>query len=187
LPGGRRPPHSAGAVVALAEGAVLLARGRTEEAVAGTRAGAEAADDGDAPLWAARCRILAGEALGAAGDPEGARAALRRAATDLDARGAWGYRDAALRALRRLGDRPRVASLAGAARGHGDPLAAVSAREREVALLVAEGRTNAQIAARLHLSERTVEKHVSRALGKLGLSSRSGIVRLLAGKATPPA
>ncbi len=62
----------------------------------------------------------------------------------------------------------------------------MSAREREVALLVAEGRTNAQIAARLHLSERTVEKHVSQALGKLGLSSRSGIVRLLAGEATPP-
>ena len=74
-----------------------------------------------------------------------------------------------------------------AARGDRDPLAAVSAREREVALLVAEGRTNAQIAARLHLSERTVEKHVSQTLGKLGLSSRSGIVRLLADEATPPA
>ncbi len=48
------------------------------------------------------------------------------------------------------------------------------------------GRTNAQIAARLHLSERTVEKHVSQALGKLGLSSRSGIVRLLARRGHAP-
>src|SRR3712207_7721471 len=48
----------------------------------------------------------------------------------------------------------------------------VSAREREVAMLVADGRTNAQIAARLQLSERTVEKHVSSLLGKLGLASR---------------
>ena len=184
--GGRRTGVT-GAVLALGEGAVLLARGRAEEAVAATRAGAEAAERGDAALWAARCRILAGEALGAAGDHDGARTELRRAASDLDARGAWGYRDAALRALRRLGDRPRVASLARAAGAGGGPLAAVSAREREVALLVAEGLTNAQIAARLHLSERTVEKHVSRALGKLRLTSRSGIVRLMAGEATPPA
>jgi DNA-binding CsgD family transcriptional regulator len=184
--GGRRSGVT-GAILALAEAALLLARGRAHEAAAAAQAGAEAGDDGDAALWAARCRILAGEALAAAGEPEAARAALRRAAADLEARGAWGYRDTALRGLRRLGDRPRVGSIAAAARGDGDPLAAVSAREREVALLVAEGRTNAQIAARLHLSERTVEKHVSQALRKLGLSSRSGVVRLLAGEGTPPA
>jgi hypothetical protein len=44
----------------------------------------------------------------------------------------------------------------------------------------AGGQTNAQIAARLQLSERTVEKHVSNALGKLGVASRTGVVRLLA-------
>ena len=44
---------------------------------------------------------------------------------------------------------------------------------------MADGRTNAQIAARLHLSERTVEKHVSSVLGKLGLDSRTGVVWLL--------
>jgi len=64
-------------------------------------------------------------------------------------------------------------------------LAVLSAREREVAHLVAEGRTNAQIAARLHLSERTVEKHVSQVLRKLGVASRTGVVRLLAGEAAP--
>jgi DNA-binding NarL/FixJ family response regulator len=59
-------------------------------------------------------------------------------------------------------------------------VAALSPREREVAALVADGRTNAQIAARLHLSESTVEKHVSRVLAKLGMSSRAGVAGLLA-------
>jgi len=45
---------------------------------------------------------------------------------------------------------------------------------------VGEGLTNAQVAARLHLSERTVEKHVSNVLSKLGVSARAGVVRLLA-------
>jgi DNA-binding CsgD family transcriptional regulator len=48
-------------------------------------------------------------------------------------------------------------------------------RESEVAGLVAEGRSNREIALRLNLSERTVEQHVSSALRKLGLSSRSGL------------
>jgi len=51
-----------------------------------------------------------------------------------------------------------------------DPL---TRREREVAGLVAEGRSNREIAERFVLSERTVETHVSRILTKLGLSSRT--------------
>jgi DNA-binding NarL/FixJ family response regulator len=42
----------------------------------------------------------------------------------------------------------------------------------EIARLVADGLTNAQIATRLHLSERTVENHVFNALGALGLHNR---------------
>ena len=45
---------------------------------------------------------------------------------------------------------------------------------------MADGLTNAQIAARLHVSESTVEKHVTRVLAKLELSTRAGVVRLLA-------
>jgi predicted ATPase/DNA-binding CsgD family transcriptional regulator len=48
----------------------------------------------------------------------------------------------------------------------------LTARQREVADLVAEGLTNAQIAARLHLSERTVENHVFNAISALGLHNR---------------
>jgi DNA-binding NarL/FixJ family response regulator len=49
------------------------------------------------------------------------------------------------------------------------PLGGLTAREREVLGLMAEGRTNAAIARRLWLTDRTVETHVRSILGKLGL------------------
>jgi serine/threonine-protein kinase PknK len=56
-----------------------------------------------------------------------------------------------------------------AARRRDDPLAALSAREREVLALMAEGRSNAGIAHRLWVTEGTVEKHVRSILTKLTL------------------
>ena len=55
------------------------------------------------------------------------------------------------------------------ARRRNDPLAALSAREREVLALMAEGRSNAGIARRLWVTEGTVEKHVRIILTKLNL------------------
>jgi DNA-binding CsgD family transcriptional regulator len=49
-------------------------------------------------------------------------------------------------------------------------------REREVAALVAEGRTNQQIADQLIFTESTARKHVEHILAKLGFSSRAQIV-----------
>jgi DNA-binding CsgD family transcriptional regulator len=54
-------------------------------------------------------------------------------------------------------------------------------REREVAALVARGLTNLQIAEELTISERTVEGHVERILGKLDFHSRAQIAAWLAG------
>ncbi|MFE2753274.1 ATP-binding protein [Actinosynnema sp. NPDC059335] len=58
-------------------------------------------------------------------------------------------------------------------RGYGN---ALSPRERDVARLVAQGRTNREIAEVLFLSPRTVEQHVARALRKLGVASRADLV-----------
>jgi ATP/maltotriose-dependent transcriptional regulator MalT len=54
--------------------------------------------------------------------------------------------------------------------------AALSPRERQVLGLVAQGRTNAEIAAALVLSEHTVHRHVANILAKLGASSRAAAV-----------
>jgi DNA-binding NarL/FixJ family response regulator len=62
-----------------------------------------------------------------------------------------------------------------------DPLDALSPREREVLALMAEGASNAGIAARIYVSEGTVEKHVRSILMKLDLpESESGHRRVLA-------
>ena len=50
-------------------------------------------------------------------------------------------------------------------------------REIEVLCLVAAGLTNKQIAARLYLSQRTVETHITNILNKLGLDSRIQLSR----------
>jgi DNA-binding NarL/FixJ family response regulator len=53
----------------------------------------------------------------------------------------------------------------------GDPLATLTAREREVLAAMAEGRTNVGIARRLWLTERTVETHIGSIMAKLGLAA----------------
>jgi DNA-binding NarL/FixJ family response regulator len=58
-----------------------------------------------------------------------------------------------------------------------DLYAALTTREREVLQLMAEGLTSPEIAARLVISHRTVEMHRSRVMRKLGLESRTDLVR----------
>lgn len=57
----------------------------------------------------------------------------------------------------------------------GNSVQTLSRREREVAALVARGRSNRQVADALVVGERTAEMHVGHILTKLGLTSRSQI------------
>lgn len=98
------------------------------------------------------------------GRPAAAEALLRRA----------------LPAARRLGMHPWVGRIGAALGADGDPL---TARERQVALLVARGSSNRDIAAELVLSERTAANHVQHILTKLGFASRSQIAAWAAGRA----
>jgi DNA-binding NarL/FixJ family response regulator len=61
----------------------------------------------------------------------------------------------------------------GTATPRGSAPAGLSAREVEIARLVADGLSNQAIASRLHLSVRTVESHVRHALTKVGLENRT--------------
>jgi DNA-binding NarL/FixJ family response regulator len=56
-------------------------------------------------------------------------------------------------------------------RRHGDPLSALTARERDVLGLMAEGRSNLAIGDQLHLGNKTVETHVRSIFGKLELGA----------------
>jgi DNA-binding NarL/FixJ family response regulator len=105
--------------------------------------------DLDAPYEVARVRSLLADALQLIGDDEAA--ALER--------------DAAREECERLGvvEFPRVRSTRGK----------LTPRELEVMRLVAAGETNKAIAARLVLSERTVDRHVSNIFAKLGVTSRA--------------
>jgi len=58
------------------------------------------------------------------------------------------------------------------------PLDALTAREREVMKLIAEGQTNAGIARLLHISVKTVEKHRANLMAKLGVHDTAALVRL---------
>jgi serine/threonine-protein kinase PknK len=69
---------------------------------------------------------------------------------------------------------PALVSELVSAQRRDDPLAALSAREREVLALMAEGRSNAGIAHRLWVTEGTVEKHVRSILTKLNLPEAGG-------------
>lgn len=76
---------------------------------------------------------------------------------------------------------PSELQLQGAAGGTNETLdfvEALTAREREVLHMLAQGRGNKDIAARLNISEHTVKFHVASILGKLGAATRTEAVSL---------
>ncbi|MDQ0753827.1 DNA-binding NarL/FixJ family response regulator [Streptomyces africanus] len=77
------------------------------------------------------------------------------------------------------GVRPRPSPAGGTPGGPGDPLAALTRRERDVAELVARGLPNARIAGSLGLTEAGVKSTVNRILTRLGLENRVQIAILV--------
>jgi DNA-binding CsgD family transcriptional regulator len=160
-------------VSAAARARLELARGHALRAAESALAGARSFATAGWRLDAGRCELLAGKALVAARDRGRAIEVLRHAHAELDACGAVRYRDQATRELRRIGTRaPRRVLRTGPSQVRKPSLDSLTPREREVALLVARGITNREIAAQLFVSTKTVESHVSSAFQKLGVGSR---------------
>jgi DNA-binding NarL/FixJ family response regulator len=158
-----------------AAAAVALDAGDPDVAASRALAAATAADEVGAPVEAALARTLAGRALAQAGQRERAVAALKRAASELQACGALRYRAAAERELRVLGHRVHRRTRPGKSGGSG--LEALTERELQIARLVVDRRTNPEIAEALFLSQKTVETHMRNIFRKLDLSSRVEVAR----------
>ena len=170
---GLHVPH---AVASRARAALMLADGDAAGAAALARESYESASAVGANLQAAFSLGLCGQALVVCGSRPEAIEALRSAEVVLDACGSVRARDELRRELRRLGAR---AEKRGPAALGDSGIAALSKREREIAELVYDRRTNPQIAAELFLSIKTVETHLRNIFMKLGASSRVEVARAI--------
>lgn len=125
-------------------------------------------DDLDHPYPLAYALLRAAEAAVTSGEREAAVTALNRAA---DITGCLGARP--LRAeIDLLARRSRITLSGGSTTAPGRPAFGLTAREQEVLRLVAEGRSNRDIAEELFISAKTASVHVSNILAKLGVASR---------------
>jgi len=131
---------------------------------------------------AAEAEVLAARARRAAADADSGASRLIALAASAESTGHVAAQRAAVRELRASGRRlPPITGVG---------WNGLSAREREVAVLVAEGLRNLEIAAALHLSEHTVRAHVSRVLAAFGAASRfvvaARMAELFPGDVEPP-
>lgn len=146
------------AMAASARGAVRLEEGHAQSALNDLRRASQLWQESDAPYEAARARALIAVACREMGDAESAE-------LEFDAA------EATFRELGALPDVARVQSLRAneaKARTH-----RLTARELQVLRQISAGDTNKTIAGQLHVSERTIDRHVSSILTKLGVPSRA--------------
>ena len=128
--------------------------------------------------WVDRGRVLTAE-----GDRSGAVAAFTRAAALADRGGALGVGRLAAKALRDLGIRAWRRT---PVRDHQvEPRDVLSRREWEVARLVAGGESNREIADALSLSPKTVERHVTNILAKVGARNRTELATVIHERSNP--
>ena len=112
----------------------------------------------------ARAHLLYGEWLRREHRRVDAREQLRVAHTMLADMGADAFAERARRELQATGETVRKRTV--------DTLDDLTPQEAQVARLAADGQTNPEIGAQLFLSPRTIEWHLSKVFGKLGISSR---------------
>ncbi len=139
-------------LVSAARGEVEAAEELLEDAVSQH----EAVGD---PFGRARALLALGVVRRKARQKRPARETLEAAAAGFEELGAAGWAERARAELGSIGGRTRVDGL--------------TAAERRVADLVAQGRTNAEVAAALFLAERTVASHLTHVYAKLGVRSRT--------------
>ncbi|MFY0990589.1 LuxR C-terminal-related transcriptional regulator [Halomonas sp. C05BenzN] len=146
------------ALAAGARGATRLAEGDPRAALGPLREACRTWEELDVPYELARTRAHIGRACRQLGDADSARMEF----------------DTAQWLLERLGAAPELARLQAIASGdsarhrHG-----LTPRELQVLRQVAAGKTNKAIARELHVSERTVDRHVANLLAKLNVPSRT--------------
>jgi DNA-binding CsgD family transcriptional regulator/tetratricopeptide (TPR) repeat protein len=151
------PGGALAAIGAHAQAAVELADGDAHAALAALRQALPVWQEVDAPYEIARLRVLVGQACRALGDDDGA---------------GWEF-EAARATFEQLGAAPDLTRLDALTSSRPASRHGLTPQELRVLRLVATGGTNKAIAAELVLSERTVDRHVSNILTKLGVPSRS--------------
>ena len=167
---GRRLDRPWGLATAARSAALILsARGATDEALEAATTALRHHDRLEWPLEHARTLLATGELLRRAGRRRDAAARLDEAASILERLPNPLWRARCEEERRRLGGR----------RGAGT---ALTPTEERVAELAAEGLRNAEIAARLHVTPKTVEATLTRVYRKVGVRSRTELARAL----TPP-
>jgi len=123
------------------------------------------------PFEQARTALCYGERLRRDGERKAAREQLDAAAATFASLGAVPWLERARDELRASGARLRAAS--------STDVEQLTPREAQIAAQVAEGKSNREVAAALYLTTKTVEFHLTRVYRKLGVRSRSELVRLM--------
>jgi DNA-binding CsgD family transcriptional regulator len=170
--------HAAGTEWALgthARAAAMLAEGQAAERL--YREAIERLSKVKTCATLARARLLYGEWLRREHRRVDAREQLRAAYTMLSDMGMEAFAERAHRELLATGETVRKRSVA--------TLEELTPQEVQVARLAAGGQTNPEIAAQLFLSPRTVEWHLSKVFGKLGIGSRKELRAALSHVAPP--
>ena len=157
-------------------GEALAGLGRTEEAATTLRAAQEAAQAQGLRPWQWRICVVLGKLYQSQGRQEDAEQAFANARTIIEELAAnvpdEHLRERFLSQAVAMLPQKRVLTPDRATR---QAFGGLTAREREVAALIGQGKINREIAEDLVVSERTVESHVSNIMFKLGVQSRRQI------------